>query len=157
MNKALKKILIIAGSVIGGLVFIYFMLVALVSFDVFVFVPFQGKALGKKYLKEIRNIELPDSTEVIKGYADDTFISGTEQEQPFGGVIVRSDLSLEELDKHYAPYRASEEIQEKKELKDKVVTYEVRETLDEFGLEIPEGVDLDNGSYYLIYTTCFSL
>ena len=155
MTKGIKTVLKVAGIVVGAGVVLYILANAFVLFDLFAVSPIAGDKAAKNYLKEIKGIELPRNTEIVKEYAEYTYY-GTDCEQPFAGIIVRSDLSLEELDEYYAPYRASEEVREKKELSDKTVTNEVKETLKTHGLEIPIDMDFEDGGYYLIYTTCYN-
>ena len=96
--------------------------------------------------KELCEIPLPEETELIESLSQAGKLTGNGNGmQYFGAILIRSDLSLEELDAYYSGYRSNEweclvETQEGQSI----------EVIDHGGLQFSE--EIKGSGYYIVYS-----
>lgn len=143
MKKRLEKIVLVILGIIVALATLCFIGISLL---VFVLFPYQDRIEARRYVKEIKSITLPENTEIVDEYVASGHLLGTEDEECFGAVLIKSSLSDAELDMYYSAYRLGGREE------DKAVTAEIQDTLEEFHIYYALPADYDDGNYYLIYT-----
>lgn len=83
-------------------------LIAAVLFYILV-IPLVNNFYGKQVEKDLRSIPLPQQTELIDSVSKAGKLTGNGNGmQYFGAVMLKSKLSLEDLEKYYIPYRKDE-------------------------------------------------
>ncbi len=94
------------GKFVGGVALV---LLALVT--VFLFVsPRVNDAFASKIQKELAEIPLPENTEFVESISKAGKLTGNGNGmQFFGAILIKSDLSLEELNDYYSAYRKHED------------------------------------------------
>ena len=129
--KKLKLVGILAAVVlIGGVISISFI----------------NNNIAYKVEKELCETPLPEKTELIESILRAGKLTGNENGmQYFGAILIRSDLSLEELDAYYSGYRSNEweylvDIQEGQEI----------EVVDHSTLQFAE--QIESKGYYIVYS-----
>ena len=97
-----------------------------------------------KVEKALCEIPLPEETELIESLSGKLTGNGNGM-QYFGAILIRSELSLEELDAYYSDYRRNEweylvEIQKGQSI----------EVIDHGGLQFSE--EIKGSGYYIVYS-----
>ena len=121
-------------------------LAAVVLIGSVISIPLINNHTAYKVEKALCEIPLPEETELIESLSQAGKLTGNGNGmQYFGAILIRSDLSLEELDAYYSGYRSNEweylvEIQEGQSID--VIDHE---TLN-FGKEI------NDAGYYIVYS-----
>ena len=96
--------------------------------------------------KVLCEIPLPEETELIESLSQAGKLTGNGNGmQYFGAILIRSELSLEELDAYYSDYRSNEweylvEIQEGQSI----------EVIDHGTLQFTE--EIKDSGYYIVYS-----
>ena len=99
-----------------------------------------------KVEKALCEIPLPEKTELIESLSQAGKLTGNGNGmQYFGAILIRSELSLEELETYYSDYRSNEweylvEIQKGQSI----------EVIDHGGLQFSE--EIKGSGYYIIYS-----
>ena len=99
-----------------------------------------------KVEKALCEIPLPEETELIESLSQAGKLTGNGNGmQYFGAILIRSELSLEELDAYYSDYRSNEweclvETQEGKPI----------EVIDHGTLQFTE--EIKDSGYYIVYS-----
>ena len=84
-------------------------LVAVVLIGGVISIPFINNHTAYKVEKTLCEIPLPEETELIESVSQAGKLMGNGNGmQYFGAILIRSDLSLEELDVYYSGYRSNE-------------------------------------------------
>ena len=129
--KKLKLVGILAAVVlIGGVISISFI----------------NNNIAYKVEKELCETPLPEKTELIESISRAGKLTGNGNGmQYFGAILIRSDLSLEELDAYYSGYRSNEweclvETQEGQSIE--VIDHETLQFLEE----------IKGSGYYIVYS-----
>lgn len=93
----MKRLKFVFGIIIGILV------MAIVGFTVSV--PIVNDGIANKTAKSIIRVELPNDTEYIESFSKaGKLIGNGNGMQYLGGILIRSELSLEELQTYYSQY-----------------------------------------------------
>ena len=125
---------------IAGICLIVLILAAFVS------VPVYNNYCAYNVEKTLCETPLPEQTELIEAISQTGKLTGNGNGmQYFGAILIKSELSLEELDAYYSDYRSSEweylvEVQEGQSV----------EMIEHGGLQFSEA--LTDTSYYLVYS-----
>ena len=99
-----------------------------------------------KVEKALCEIPLPEETELIESLSQAGKLTGNGNGmQYFGAILIRSELSLEELDAYYSDYRSNEweylvETQERQPI----------EVIDHGTLQFTE--EIKDSGYYIVYS-----
>lgn len=121
-------------------------LVAVVLIGGVISISFINNNIAYKVEKELCETPLPEKTELIESISRAGKLTGNGNGmQYFGAILIRSDLSLEELDAYYSEYRSNEweylvEVQEGQSV----------EMLEHGGLQFSE--EIKGNSYYIVYS-----
>ena len=122
------------------------MLVAVVLIGGVISISFINNNIAYKVEKELCETPLPEKTELIESISRAGKLTGNGNGmQYFGAILVRSDLSLEELDAYYSDYRSNEweylvETQEGQHI----------EVIDHGTLQFTE--EIKDSGYYIVYS-----
>ena len=122
------------------------MLVAVVLIGGVISVPLINNYTAYKVEKALCEIPLPEETELIESLSQAGKLTGNGNGmQYFGAILIRSELSLEELDAYYSDYRRNEweylvEIQKGQSI----------EVIDHGGLQFSE--EIKGSGYYIVYS-----
>jgi len=130
----MKKLKLIFGVII----------VALLGF--MISIPIVNDNTANRTAKSVKEIELPNDTEYIESFSKAGKLVGNGNGMQYlGGILIKSNLSLEELQAHYSKYAKSEweYIVEKKSDK------EVR--VVEHGSVLLKS-DINDDNYYIVYS-----
>ena len=109
-------------------------------------IPLINNHTAYKVEKALCEIPLPEETELIESLSQAGKLTGNGNGmQYFGAILIRSDLSLEELDAYYSGYRSNEweylvDIQEGQEI----------EVVDHSTLQFAE--QIESKGYYIVYS-----
>ncbi|MBR1390129.1 MAG: hypothetical protein IJ567_01525 [Lachnospiraceae bacterium] len=109
-------------------------------------IPLINNYTAYKLEKALCEIPLPKETELIESLSQTGKLTGNGNGmQYFGAILIRSELSLEELNTYYSDYRSSEwdylvEVQEGQSV----------EVIEHGTLKFSEGIN-DSG-YYIVYS-----
>ena len=109
-------------------------------------IPLINNHTAYKVEKKLCETPLPEKTELIESILRAGKLTGNENGmQYFGAILIRSDLSLEELDAYYSGYRSNEweylvDIQEGQEI----------EVVDHSTLQFAE--QIESKGYYIVYS-----
>lgn len=72
-------------------------------------VPIVNNITAATVLSDIKNIPLPENTEYVEGIsAAGKFTGNGNGMQYFGAMLIKTDLSLDELNSYYSDYRENE-------------------------------------------------
>ena len=121
-------------------------LVAVVLIGGVISISFINNNIAYKVEKALCEIPLPEETELMESLSQAGKLTGNGNGmQYFGAILIRSDLSLEELDAYYSEYRSNEweylvEVQEGQSV----------EMLEHGGLQFSE--EIKGNSYYIVYS-----
>ena len=122
------------------------MLVAVVLIGGVISVPLINNYTAYKVEKALCEIPLPEETELLESLSQAGKLTGNGNGmQYFGAILIRSELSLEELETYYSDYRSNEweylvEIQEGQSIK--VIEHK---TLQFSG-------EIEDSGYYIVYS-----
>ena len=122
------------------------MLVAVVLIGGVISISFINNNIAYKVEKELCETPLPEKTELIESISRAGKLTGNGNGmQYFGAILIRSDLSLEELDAYYSDYRSNEweylvETQEGQHI----------EVIDHGTLQFTE--EIKDSGYYIVYS-----
>lgn len=122
------------------------MLVAVVLIGGVISISFINNNIAYKVEKELCETPLPEKTELIESISRAGKLTGNGNGmQYFGAILIRSDLSLEELDAYYSGYRSNEweclvETQEGQSI----------EGIDHGTLQFAE--EIKDRGYYIVYS-----
>ena len=122
------------------------MLVAVVLIGGVISISFINNNIAYKVEKELCETPLPEKTELIESISREGKLTGNGNGmQYFGAILIRSDLSLEELDAYYSGYRSNEweclvETQEGQSI----------EVIDHETLQFSE--EIKDSGYYILYS-----
>ena len=122
------------------------MLVAVVLIGGVISISFINNNIAYKVEKELCETPLPEKTELIESISRAGKLTGNGNGmQYFGAILIRSDLSLEELDAYYSGYRSNEweclvEAQEGQSI----------EVIDHETLQFSE--EIKDSGYYILYS-----
>ena len=125
---------------IAGICLIVLILAAFVS------VPVYNNYCAYNVEKMLCETPLPEQTELIEVISQTGKLTGNGNGmQYFGAILIKSELSLEELDAYYSDYRSSEleylvEVQKGQSV----------EMLEHGGLQFSE--EINGNSYYIVYS-----
>ena len=109
-------------------------------------IPLINNHTAYKVEKTLCEIPLPEETELIESLSQAGKLTGNGNGmQYFGAILIRSDLSLEELDAYYSRYRSNEweylvDIQEGQEI----------EVVDHGTLQFTK--QIEGKGYYIVYS-----
>ena len=121
-------------------------LVAVVLIGGVISISFINNNIAYKVEKELCETPLPEKTELIESISRAGKLTGNGNGmQYFGAILIRSDLSLEELDAYYSRYRSNEweclvKIQEGQSI----------EGIDHGTLQFAE--EIKDRGYYIVYS-----
>ena len=121
-------------------------LVAVVLIGGVISISFINNNIAYKVEKELCETPLPEKTELIESISRAGKLTGNGNGmQYFGAILIRSDLSLEELDAYYSDYRSNEweclvETQEGQSI----------EVIDHETLQFSE--EIKDSGYYIVYS-----
>lgn len=97
----MKKIKLILGISIGVLLF------AMISF--MISIPIVNNTIAKKTAQSVKEIELPNKTEYIETFAKAGKLVGNGNGMQYlGGILIKSELPLSELQAYYSRYSETE-------------------------------------------------
>ena len=125
---------------IAGICLIVLILAAFVS------VPVYNNYCAYNVERMLCETPLPEQTELIEAISQTGKLTGNGNGmQYFGAILIKSELSLEELDDYYSDYRSSEweylvEVQEEQSV----------EMIEHGGLQFSE--EIKDNSYYIVYS-----
>lgn len=109
-------------------------------------IPLINNNIAYKVEKALCEILLPEETELIESLSQAGKLTGNGNGmQYFGAILIRSELSLEELDAYYSDYRSNEweylvETQERQPI----------EVIDHGTLQFRE--EIKDSGYYIVYS-----
>ena len=109
-------------------------------------IPLLNNHIAYKVEKALCEIPMPEETELIESLSQAGKLTGNGNGmQYFGAILIRSELSLEELDAYYSDYRSNEweylvEIQEGQSI----------EVIEHKALQFSE--EIEDGGYYIVYS-----
>ena len=109
-------------------------------------IPLINNLIAYKVEKALCEIPLPEKTELIESLSQAGKLTGNGNGmQYFGAILIRSELSLEELDAYYSDYRSNEweylvETQEGQPI----------EVIDHRTLQFTE--EIKDSGYYIVYS-----
>ena len=109
-------------------------------------IPLINNLIAYKVEKALCEIPLPEKTELIESLSQAGKLTGNGNGmQYFGAILIRSELSLEELDAYYSDYRSNEweclvETQERQPI----------EVIDHGTLQFRE--EIKDSGYYIVYS-----
>ena len=121
-------------------------LVAVVLIGGVISISFINNNIAYKVEKELCETPLPEKTELIESISRAGKLTGNGNGmQYFGAILIRSDLSLEELDAYYSGYRSNEweclvETQEGQSIE--VIDHET----------LPFSEEIKGSGYYIVYS-----
>ena len=122
------------------------MLAAVVLIGGVISISFINNNIAYKVEKELCETPLPEKTDLIESISRAGKLTGNGNGmQYFGTILIRSDLSLEELDAYYSGYRSNEweclvETQEGQSI----------EVIDHETLQFSE--EIKDSGYYIVYS-----
>ena len=122
------------------------MLAAVVLIGGVISISFINNNIAYKVEKELCETPLPEKTELIESISRAGKLTGNGNGmQYFGAILIRSDLSLDELDAYYSGYRSNEwkclvETQEGQSI----------EVIDHETLQFSE--EIKDSGYYILYS-----
>ncbi|MBD5467473.1 MAG: hypothetical protein HDR21_04880 [Lachnospiraceae bacterium] len=83
--------------------------VVLICFSFLIAAPIVNDHMAKKTAKELADLPLPNNTELIESvYKAGKLVGNGNGMQYFGAILIKSELSLEELQEYYSEFADSE-------------------------------------------------
>ncbi|WP_026517785.1 hypothetical protein [Butyrivibrio sp. MC2021] len=136
----MKKVIIIITTAV--------VLFALLLINIMI-TPLMNNLGAKKEMDRIKDTPLPDRSELVETFYLAGNLNGSGNKMNFyGAVVIRSELSLEEIDKHYSAYRKGKY--------DMLVQHQASQQLEDiernYGFDDTVDADVSDGKYYLVYT-----
>lgn len=129
---------------IGSKIVLTIIFVAVLLF--LILCPIVNNISAKRIVADIESVPLPPETQIAERFSQAGKLEGNGNGmQFFGAILIESELSLEDLDKHYSLYR--------KTPWDYIV--EVQETQNVDVIEhgtYPFLTDMSNGEFYIVYS-----
>ena len=125
---------------------IVWILAAVVLIGGVISIPLINNYTAYKVERVLCDISLPEEAELIESLSQAGKLTGNGNGmQYFGAILIRSELSLEELDAYYSDYRRNEweylvEIQKGQSI----------EVIDHGGLQFSE--EIKGSGYYIVYS-----
>ena len=125
---------------------IIFTIVFIFAILFFISCPIVNNISAKRIIADIEAIPLPQNTHMVESFSQTGKLVGNGNGmQFFGAILIESDLSLEELDKHYSLYRETPW--------DYIVEVQDTRNIDiiehtAFSFE----TDVSNGNFYIVYS-----
>ena len=114
-------------------------------------IPMINNAIALGIEGELKSIPLPRDTEVVESTSVASKLTGNGNGmQYFGAVLLKSDLTLEELYDHYRPYRQG--------LDDCLIEPQIESAIRPAGVYMHGAIDLafrtsvESGGYYILYS-----
>ena len=134
----MKKIKLVLGIIIG--IFIFAIVCPIV------FIPIFNDNIAKKTAQNVKEIALPPDTEYVETFAKAGKLVGNGNGMQYlGGILIKSDLSLQELQSYYSQYTKSENEFIVEKQTDKNIPFIEHGT-------VSFHADINNESYYIIYS-----
>ena len=127
------KILLIA---ISGVAVLALVAVFSIFFYVLVLSDVILQNRSEKFLQEMTSIELPPNTEILEEMNKGGHVCGNDDCQVFAAIIVRSDLTLDQLDAYYDAYRTGNKYTDMyvtEDVKKELILLEQSDAAEEFG------------------------
>lgn len=121
-------------------------LAAVVLIGSVISIPLINNHTAYKVEKALCEIQLPEETELIESLSQAGKLTGNGNGmQYFGAILIKSELSLEELETYYSDYRSNEweyfvEIQEGQSIK----------VIEHKALQFSE--EIEDSGYYIVYS-----
>ncbi len=104
-----------------------------------------NNCVAKKTKRDIEAIPLPERTERIEALSSAGKLVGSGNGmQYFGAVLIKSGLSLEELDAHYSQYREKEDYY----IVEPQTNQKIKATENQLSFEH----DINGDDYYIVYS-----
>ena len=137
----MKKVLAICGFICG--------LIAAVVLSVLIAAPFVNNNAARKTAKVLEHIPLPNDTELVETvYKAGKLVGNGNGMQYFGAILIRSELSLEELKEYYSKF-ADPEHQEWECVVEDQKGKDI--TIIEHG-SLTFQTDVEGDNYYIVYS-----
>ncbi|MBQ8824665.1 MAG: hypothetical protein IJZ64_05465, partial [Ruminococcus sp.] len=96
---------------------IFFVSLLLICIIFIISIPIINNYSASKVKKELCNIPLPSNTEIIESISKAGKLVGNGNGmQYFGAILIKSNLSLQELKNYYSQYKKSVDIQAEQEI-----------------------------------------
>ncbi len=119
---------------------------AIVFSSVLISAPIINNSIAKKTANELVDLPLPNSTEFIESiYKAGKLVGNGNGMQYFGAILIRSELSLDELKKYYLEFADSEW----KFIVENQIDTDVR--IIEHAM-LTFKTDIDGNNYYIVYS-----
>ena len=131
------------GIIIGGII-----LFALLIIGLPLYIVLMNNEIANHTMEELANIQLPENTQMVDNISIAGKVSGNGNGmQYFGAVLLKTDLSEEELDTYYQQYRKDSWsfLIEKQET-------EKIEVIDKSGYQFQTFNGKDKEKYYILYS-----
>ena len=109
----LKKLLYIAGKTfyIGTIVVTAIIILACLS--IYIVIPVANNIVAPNLANDIKKLPLPENTEITASISIARKLTGNGNGmQYFGAILIKSELSLEQLQAHYAHYSVEPQTEE---------------------------------------------
>ena len=122
----------------------FFITIFLLVLVFLISVPIANDFSARQTADDIASLPLPQNTRIVERFSRAGNMVGNGM-QFFGAVLLESDLSLEELEKHYAAYRE----------KDWYYNVEVQDTQKINAIDHGYRsfkTDVSNGNFYIVYS-----
>lgn len=134
----MKKINLVLGIVIGIFIF------AIVGLTVFI--PIFNDNTAKKTAQNVKEIALPTNTECVETFSKAGKLVGNGNGMQYlGGILIKSELSLQELQSYYSQYTKNEYECIVEQQTDKNISFIEHGT-------VSLHTDINSESYYIVYS-----
>ena len=121
---------------------IFFVSLLLICIIFIISIPIINNYSASKVKKELCNIPLPSNTEIIESISKAGKLVGNGNGmQYFGAILIKSNLSLQELKNYYSQYKKSVDIQAEQEIN----------KIEHGVLKFSNRIDLSE-NYYIVYS-----
>ncbi len=103
-------------------------------------IPVGNNFIAVGVLNDIKSAPLPESTQIVESFSRAGKLSGNGNGmQYFGAILIKSELSLDELDKHYDGYGFT-------------VKKQTEQAIEPIEIESASfSTDVSSGGYYIVY------
>ena len=131
------------GIIIGGIILFVLLIIGLPLYIVLM-----NNEIANRTTEELANTQLPENTEIVDTISIAGKVSGNGNGmQYFGAVLLKTDLSEEELDEYYQQYRKDTwSFLIKKQETEKI------EVVDKSGYQFKRFNEEDKEKYYILYS-----
>lgn len=108
--------------------------------------PIINNVSAKRIISDIESIPLPQKTQMAEQFSQAGKLTGNGNGmQYFGAILIKSELSPEELDKHFSSYRETPW--------DYIVEAQDTQNIDEIEHgDFSFDTDVSDGQYYIVYS-----